>query len=137
MAPHEPGVYPAIPVQDYSYGPIEDTAMHYVQLNRVVEQNATRKKQEDNVRAAELDFVLNLETLGKGTAAGTDLIDLNCCIEDNILSEIPNEYKAVARKLTHRWGITLVDDNNNSAEDTMFRRTQCLTLWTSWDQQDV
>ena len=66
MATHEPGVNPAKPVQDYRDGPIEDTAVHYVRIKRVVEQKATRnKQQEDNVRAAELDVMLNLETLIK------------------------------------------------------------------------
>ena len=56
---HEPGAYPAIPVQEYRDGPIEDIAVHYVRINRVVEQKAARnKQQEDNIRAAELDFIL-------------------------------------------------------------------------------
>ena len=58
---HEPGVYPAIPVQEHRDGTIEDIAVHYVRINRVVEQKATRnKQQEDNIRAAELDFMLDL-----------------------------------------------------------------------------
>ena len=89
----------------------EDRVVHYVQINRVVEQKATRnKQQEDNIRAAELDFMLDLETLIKETAADPDLIELKCCIEDNIFNQIPNEYKTVATKLTYRWGITMVDD---------------------------
>ena len=111
MATHEPEVYPAIPVQDYRDGPIEDIAVHYVRTNQVVERKATKnKQQENNVRAAELDIMLNLETLIKDTAADPDLIELNCCIEDNNFNQIPNEYKSVARNLTHRWGITLVDE---------------------------
>ena len=76
----------------------------------MVEQKATRNKQlEDNVRAAELDFMVDLETLSEQTAADPDLIELNCCIEHNNFNQIPNEYKYVARKLTHRCGITLDD----------------------------
>ena len=83
MTIHEPGAYLAIPVQDYRDGPIEDIAIHYVRINRVVEQKATRnKQQEDNIRAAELDFMLDSETLIKETAADPDLIELNCCLED-------------------------------------------------------
>ena len=75
---HEPGAYPAIPVQDYRDGPIEDIAVHYVRINRVVEQKATRsKQQEDNIRAAELDLMLDLETFIKETAADPDLIVSN------------------------------------------------------------
>ena len=63
---HEPGAYPAIPVQEYRDGPIENIAVPYVPINRVVEQKAARNKQhEDNIRAAELDFMLVLETLIK------------------------------------------------------------------------
>ena len=59
---HEPGAYPAIPVLEYRDGPIEDIAVHYVRINRVVEQKAARnKQQEDNTRAAELDFMLDLK----------------------------------------------------------------------------
>ena len=111
VATHEPGVFPANPVQENRDSPIEDIAVHYVRINRVVEQKANRNKQrEDNVRAAELDFMLDLETLIKETAAEPDLIELNCCIEDNIFNQTPNECKAVARKLAHRWDINLVND---------------------------
>ena len=64
VATHEPGVYSVIPVQDYRDGPIVDIAVHYVRINCEVEQKATRnKQQEDNVRAADLYFMLDLETL--------------------------------------------------------------------------
>ena len=66
VATHEPGAYPAIPVQDFRDGPIEEIAVHYVRVSRVLEQKAARNnQQEDNVRAAELDFMLNLEILFK------------------------------------------------------------------------
>ena len=63
---HEPGTYPAIPFQEYRDGPIEEIAVHYVRINRVVEEKAKRnKQQEENVRSAELDFMLDLETIIK------------------------------------------------------------------------
>ena len=43
VATHEPGTYPAVPVQQYRDGPIEEIAVHYVRINRVVEE-----KQEIN-----------------------------------------------------------------------------------------
>ena len=111
VIPEEPGSYPAIPVQDYRDGPIEETAVHYVRINKVIETKTPRnRQQEDNIRAAELDFMLDLETLIKETAADTDLIEVQCCIEDNNTQAIPDDYKHVAKKLTHRWGITMVDD---------------------------
>ena len=59
VATHEPGAYPAIPVQDYRDGPIEEIAVHYVRTNCIVEEKAKRnKQQEDNVRLVELDFIL-------------------------------------------------------------------------------
>ena len=54
VATHEPGAYPAIPVQEYRDGPIEEIAVHYVRINRV-ETKAKRNKQQDNVRSAELN----------------------------------------------------------------------------------
>ena len=54
--------------------------------------------------------MLDLETLIKEMAADPDLIELNCCIENNNLEQIPQNYKTVAKKLTHRWGIIMVDD---------------------------
>ena len=111
ISTHETGTYPAIPVQEYRAGPIEEIAVHYVRINRVVEEKAKRNKlQEDNVRPAELDFMLELETIIKQTAADPDLIELNCCIDDNNLEQIPQNYRTVAKKLTHRWGIIMVDD---------------------------
>ena len=107
----EPGSYPAIPVQDYREGPKEEIAVHYVRINKVIETKAPRnRQQEDNIRAAELDFMLDLETLIKETAADPDLIEVHCCIEDNNTQAIPDDYKQVAKKLTLRWGITMVDD---------------------------
>ena len=100
METHEPEVYPAIPVQNHHDGPIRDIAV--VRMNTVVEQKATRnKQQEDNVRAAELDFMLDLETLSKESPAEPVLIELNCCIEENNFNQILNENKPVAGKLTH------------------------------------
>ena len=108
---HEPGTYPAIPVKEYRDGPVEEIAVHYVRINRVVEEKAKRnKQQEDNVRSAELDFMLDLEAKIKETAADPDLIELNCCIEDNNPEQIPQNYRTVAKKLTHLWGIIMVDD---------------------------
>ena len=116
---HDPGVYPAIPVQEYHDCPIEEIAEHYVKINRVVEEKAKRKnQQEDNVRSAELDFMLDLETLIKETAANPDLIELYCYIEYNNTNQIPNDCKAVAEKLTtaniHRRDIIIVDDRSIS-----------------------
>ena len=54
--------------------------------------------------------MLDLETLMKETTADPELIELNCCLEDNNTNMIPNEYRMVAKKLTHRWGIIKVDD---------------------------
>ena len=111
VATHEPGACQAIPVQEYRDGPIADIAVRYVRINRIVEQKVKRnRQQEDNIRSAELDFMLDLETLIKETAADPDLIELNCCIEDNNLEQIPRNYKIVAKKPTHRWGIIMVND---------------------------
>ena len=103
MATHELGAYPAISVKEYSDGSIEEIAVHYVRINRIVEEKAKRnKQQEGNVRSAELDFTLDLETLIKETAADPELIELNCCLEDNNNNLIPHYYRTVAKKLTHR-----------------------------------
>ena len=77
----------------------------------MVEQKAIRNiQQEDNISATELDFMLDLETLIKETAADPDQIELNCCIEDNNNNQMPNDYKTVAKILTRRWGIIMVND---------------------------
>ena len=111
VATHEPGAYPAILVQECRDVPSEEIAVHYVRTNRVVVEKTKRnKQQEDNVRSAELDFMLELETLIKQTAADSELIELNCCLEDNNTNMIPNDDRTVAKKLTHRWGIIIVDD---------------------------
>ena len=54
--------------------------------------------------------MLDLETLIEETAADPDLIELQCCIEDDNLNQAPEVYKPIIKRLTHRWGITLVDD---------------------------
>ena len=83
-----------------------------MRINRVVGEKAKRnKQQEDNVRSAKLDFMLDMETIIKETAADPDLIKLNCCIEDKNPEQIPQNYRTVAKKLTHRWGIIMVDDH--------------------------
>ena len=40
----EPGFYPAIPVQEYRNGPIEEIAIHFVRINRVIEEKAPRNQ---------------------------------------------------------------------------------------------
>ena len=68
-------------------------------------EKATRNRQQEyNIRSAELDFMLDLETLIKETAADPDQIEGQCCLEDNNTLAIPEDYKHVAKKLTHRWG---------------------------------
>ena len=134
----EPEIYPAIPVQDYCDGPIKEIAVHYVRINKVVEPKAPRNRlQEDNFRSAELDFMLDLETLIKETAAVPDLIEIQCCIEDNNTQAIPEEYKQVAKKLTHRWGITMVDDRIIIPQKPTLLRTQRTTFWPPRNKQDV
>ena len=100
VATHEQGAYQAIPEQDYRDGSIKQIALHYFSINRVVEKKAVRhKEQEDNVRAAELNFMLDLKTLNKETsAAEPDLIELNYRLKDNQFSQISND-KTEAKKL--------------------------------------
>ena len=77
VSTQKPGAYPAIPVQEYRGGPIEEIAVHYVRLNRIEENKATRKwQQEENIRSTELDFMLDLETLVKETAANPDSFEI-------------------------------------------------------------
>ena len=54
-------------------------------------------QQEENVRSAELDFMLDLETLIKETTAEPDLIEVQSCLEDNKVLQIPEDYKQVAK----------------------------------------
>ena len=46
----EPGAYPAIPVQEFRDGPIEEIAVHFVRINRVVENKATRNMKSTSER---------------------------------------------------------------------------------------
>ena len=46
----EPGSYPAIPVQDYRQGPIEEIAVHYVRINKVIEIKAPKNRQHQSRR---------------------------------------------------------------------------------------
>ena len=108
VATHEPGVCRAIPVKEYRDGPIEERAVHYV---RKKPRRRREGKTKQTARAsAEVDFLLDLETVTNETAADPYIIELNCCIGGNNTSQIPDDYKTVAKKLTHRWSIIMVDD---------------------------
>ena len=97
--------------QEKGDAPIEEIAVHYDRMNRIIENEAVRnRQQEENVRSAELDFMFDLKTLIKETAANPDMIDVQYILYDNKLQQIPEEYKQVAKRRTHRWGITMVDD---------------------------
>ena len=138
VATHDPGAYPTISVQEYRDGPIEEIAVHYVRINPVVETKAKiNKQQEDNVRSAELDFMLDLETLIKETSADPELIELNCCLEDNNTNMIPqriqNGRKEVNTPLGHHHGRR----SNRHTEIIEIRCTQCLTFGTPGHQQNV
>ena len=68
--------------------------------------------------------MIDLETLIKETSADPDLIELQCCLEDKNMLAIPEVYKHVAKRLTHRWGITMVDERiiiPKTLQDTTFR----------------
>ena len=107
----EPGTYLAIPVKDYRDGPIEEIAVHHLRINRVIENKAIRnRQQEENIQTTELDCLLYLETLIKETAADPELIEVQSCLEDNSTLAFLEDYKHVAKKLTHSRGITIVDD---------------------------
>ena len=107
----ERGAYPAIPVQEYRNGPFEEIAVHCVRINRNIENKAApNQQQEENVRSAELDFMIDLETLLKETAADPNLIEVQCCLEDNKPQQRAEDYKKVAKRPTFRSGITMVDD---------------------------
>ena len=122
VATHEPRVYPGIPEKNYRDGPIKVIAVHYIRKNRVVEQKATRNtQQEDNVRAAELDFMLDLETLIKETAADVDFIELNCCIEDNKFLQ-PKKLKMNHRK-RHAKKSKLISQATSIAKNYNLART--------------
>ena len=54
--------------------------------------------------------MIDLETLIKETSADPHLIELQCCLEDKNMLAIPKDNKHVAKRLTRRWGITMVDD---------------------------
>ena len=54
--------------------------------------------------------MLDLVTLINETAADPDLTELQCCLGDGNNTHISDAYKQVAKKLTHRWGITMVVD---------------------------
>ena len=41
----DPGEYPAIPVQDFRDGPIEEIAVRFVRINRVIEKNGCWKEE--------------------------------------------------------------------------------------------
>ena len=111
VATHEPRAYSALAVQDYRDDRIEEKAVHYVRINHIIEKKAKRnEQQEKNVRSAELDLKRDLERLIKETEVDPDLIKLNRSIEDNIVSQIANDYNTVAKKLTHRWGIIMGGD---------------------------
>ena len=83
----EMGAYPGISLKAYRDGPVEEIAVHYVRINRIIKNQAKcNRQEEENVRSAELDFMLfHLETLIKETAADPDLIKVQCCMEDNKL----------------------------------------------------
>ena len=72
--------------------------------NRVIEKKATRNRQQDeNIRSGHLDFMLDLENLNKETAAVPDLIEVQCCLEDNYTLAIPKDYKHVAKTNPTLW----------------------------------
>ena len=76
----EPGAFPAVPVQKYRDLLLEEIAVHNVRINRIINNRAVRnRQQEENVRSAELELMLDLETLMKETAADPDLLEIPCC----------------------------------------------------------
>ena len=63
--------YSAISVHKYSEGPIEEIAVHYVRINKIVENKQPRKK---------------------------DLIEVQRFIEDDRIQGVPNDHRTWQRK---------------------------------------
>ena len=106
VATHEPGANPAIPVQDYRDSPIEvkSTNPNKPRSGRKNERKQAAGKQRQGSR---LRLHAGPGNTNKKTAADPDLIELNCCLEENNSSIFPNDYKTVPKKLTHHRSIKL------------------------------
>ena len=101
--------YPAVKVHEYGDG--ESKIISYIRINRVAETNFTStQRAEENVRKAEMDFMLDLQSIIKETAADPEILKVKLCLERDRKEQIPEEYKGVAKKLTTRGGELLVDD---------------------------
>ena len=68
------------------------------------------RSNEEQCQGSRTKLQLDLETQIKEAAANPNLTELNCCLEHNNNSQIPNDYKTLARKLIHQWGVIVVDD---------------------------
>ena len=82
----------------------QSTSILWGLTNRVIEKKATRNRQQDeNIRSDHLNFMLDLENLNKETAAVPDLIEVQCCLEDNYTLAIPEDYTHVAKTNPTLW----------------------------------
>ena len=80
-------------------------------LNQISAELSKNDREPIWISVVDLDYAYGQMKLAPETSKHCpDLIELNCCIEDNKWDQIPQNYETVAKKLTYRWGIILVDD---------------------------
>ena len=95
-------VYPAV-VEVSEFGDGESKIISYIRINRVDAINfRSTQIAEVSVRKAEMDFMLDFQSVKKEKAADAEILKVKLCMERNRWEIIPEECNGVAKKLTTR-----------------------------------
>ena len=83
----------------------------YIQINHIVGKlTANKKITEENIKKAEFEFMMDLNTLISKTATDPELTHVRNSMRRGDREITPDGYKPVFDKLSIRWGLVFVDD---------------------------
>ena len=100
-----------LPILDLSKYHTDGKEAHYIQINHIVGRNTENKKlTEENIKKAELNFMLDLKTLISKTAIDPEMTRVRASIGREEKNTAPEGYGPVFDKFSLRWGLVFVDD---------------------------
>ena len=89
--------FPIVDLKDYH---IYEKTVLYIQINQVIDKPKTKTAEaEENLKKAELNFMLDLRTLIQKTSVDPKLLQLKICVRNQQKDRAPKEFSPVLVKI--------------------------------------
>ena len=99
-----------LPIVDLNKYHTDGKEAHYTQINHIVGRITENELTEENIKKAELNFMLDLKILISKTAIDREMTRVRASMRREEKDTAPKGYRQVFDKLSIRWGLVFVDD---------------------------